>query len=150
MRVVFGLLLLLSIAFGFGQATSISNANQPGSAPATESAMTLLKPARGSIFQTVAAVDANQPVVQAAPDAPKATPIDPIVAPIIKAVPSTPVPAKGKAAAPSKAKRDKAKADSVPVRPGFKLTCTSSQKLDAAKKRCVALRSAAVAGGPRA
>ena len=164
MRALVGLLLLAAVALGgFERATSSSSlqgwslgrvTGQQTTATASLAAGSApIRPA-GGVFHTVAAADPNLPLVQAAPDAPKAAPIDPIVAPIKKAVPITPspaasTPAKGKAA-PAKAQTDKAKTGSVSTRPGFKLTCTSTQKLDTAKKKCVPIKGTTVASVKRA
>ena len=159
MRALVGLLLLAAVALGgFERATSSSSlqgwslgsvTGQQTTATASLAAGSApIRPA-GGVFQTVAATDPNLPLVQAAPDAPKAAPIDPIVAPIKKAVPITPSPA---ASTPAKGKAAPAKAQtgSVSTRPGFKLTCTSTQKLDTAKKKCVPIKGTTVASVKRA
>jgi hypothetical protein len=113
-----------------------------GAAPSTERTSP-------SIFQTLAAAD-GLPVVTAAPDAPRATPIEPIVAPVKKAFPqpqlqkaATPHAASGKV----KVRTTVGQGSNGKAAPktGFKLTCTSSQKLDTVKKRCVPLKGTALA-----
>lgn len=135
MRALFGLLLLLAVALGFEQVTGRTPGGQ-GSGSAAFAAMPQPAPPRGPVFQTVATVDTTLPQVEAAPGAPRAAPIDPIVTPIPKSVPKTPA-----ATAPAKGKSAPAK--------GFKLSCTSSQKLDAAKKKCIPLKGTAAAGDKR-
>ena len=150
MRALLGLLLLAAVALAGYERATLSSSLQGWSFSSLTARQTAspapIRPA-GGVFQTVAATDPNLPVVQAAPGAPKAAPIDPIVAPIKKAVPITPSPAasppaKGKPAASAKAKAGKSNAGSASTRPGFKLTCTSTQKLDLAKKKCVSIKGA--------
>ena len=103
----------------------------------------------GDMVQTVAATQSTRlPDVQAAPNAPRAEQISPIVPPVQKVAPKVVAPAK--AAVKSNAGKTKpaaktVKAKDVPVvaRPGFKLSCTAAQKLDAAKHKCVPLKSQA-------
>lgn len=92
----------------------------------------------GPMFNTVAATDpGSQPPPESTLTSRPAA-IEPIVAPVTRLAPGTAQAkhgAKGKAAAHG----------SSETRPGFKLTCTSSQRLDAARQKCVA-KSTATAG----
>lgn len=211
-RSFIGLAMLVAASLG---GIEFATQNMPSLAPGGEQQMqaTLIEPKLaasqalplppvpaptfGGVVQTVAANEpAPLPPVTVAPQAPRATPIDPIVTPL-KQTPSkssvtkTPVvksPVTGKTAksaapksavakstanksaasktlvtrpAPNKPAAAKVKsaktrdaksgtAAKAPInetgvtviRPGFKLTCTATQKLDPVKQRCVPLKTA--------
>jgi hypothetical protein len=145
----FGLLVGLALtgvehitATGFigepsGSANAMAKANVLAPSPTLTPA-----PRASGIFQTLAAADV--PIVKAAPDAPHAAPIDPIVAPVKKAAPA-PVaqPTNGKPKMPATVAQG-SNGKTAP-KAGFKLSCTSSQKLDTVKKRCIPLKGTALA-----
>jgi hypothetical protein len=145
--------------------------------PALQANLAMIVATDTTVYQTVAAADPMPlPQVQAAPpNAPRAEPINPIVAPVQRVAPKTVAPkaavdqaravkaragaksvnakvATGKAATgkPKVAAQPKSTERGVGVtrgtssgRPGFKLSCTSAQKLDAVRQRCVPLKSQA-------
>ncbi len=124
------------------------------------------------VVETVAAAEPMPPLpqVRAAPEnAPRAEPINPIVAPVPQASAKSVAPnagvakpaiVKGRAASkktPADAALNRAKvankskpahravsvtppAVELPSRPGFKLSCTAAQKLDVARHRCIPLK----------
>lgn len=160
MRALLGLFLLAGAAlFGI---ESLTTAGQPTANAGTGGVPSaLLTPGSGTfggVVQTVAATQAVPlPPVTAAPDAPRAAPIDPIVAPIKKVAPkvvapsaiaANPTGSKSQVVGKSKAAKAVAKVKAAPVvasRPGFKLSCTSTQKLDVGRQKCVPVKGQSTA-----
>ena len=150
MRALIGLSMV--VAAGLGGVEYLSAHRQAsGQSVATSeghfmqaTSVSLMAPSYGGVVQTVAATQApTLPPVTVAPDAPHAEPINPIVAPVKKAMPKSATHAKSAVksapAAHQKTKVVKTKPRQVAVtRAGFKLSCTPSQKLDVAKQKCVA------------
>lgn len=104
------------------------------------------------VVQTVAALEGAQlPLVTAAPGAPRAEPIKPIIEPMAKPAPKLTADGKTepKKGVGKPSKRDGKSANST-GRSGFKLTCTANQKLDVIKQKCIAVKKLAASSGAAA
>jgi hypothetical protein len=146
MRALMGLVLLLGIGLlGLENLGGmVVSARQGGQAAAPAALQSGLTDTPSAVVRTIAVAEGTPlPAVEAAPQAPKAAPIDPIVTPVPRAAPKAAVT--GSTAAAKPAKPAKASKPAASSRPGFKLTCTAAQKLDEARQKCLPLKNKAVA-----
>ena len=126
MRIVVGSLFLAGAALlGGGRLPAVSALFDTSPSVALEAASTAQPPARRPVFHTVAAAEPGAEIDT--------------VSPVPRMVPAplsvTPVPTPNSLATHSKHPGKDRKA--AETRPGFKLTCTSAQKFDAARQKCL-------------
>ena len=166
MRTFMGLVLLSVLALAgvervssglTGAGFSFASLTGSQTAPASGTSATIATPAAPrSIITTIAIADPDE--VQAG-EAPRAVPIQPIVAApakrtslkgsvaetkATKAKPATSNPPQPTGSVKTAATPPAIKPDAT-LRPGFKLSCTAEQRLDTVKQRCIPLKGSALA-----